>query len=181
VGSSDEALLAGLAAGDREAAATFVRRFQHRVYGLALTIVGDPATAEDAAQEAFLRAWRFAGTYDARRGRVLTWLLAIARNVALDLVRPARPEPLDPEALTARLLVGEGSENGSPVAERERLRRALGALTEEQSRAVVLAAVFGRTAQEIGELEGVPLGTAKTRIRTGLLRLRDVLEVIDDR
>jgi RNA polymerase sigma-70 factor (ECF subfamily) len=181
VGSSDEALLAGLAAGDREAAATFVRRFQHRVYGLALTLVGDPATAEDAAQEAFLRAWRFAGTYDARRGRVLTWLLAIARNVSLDLVRPARPEPLDPESLMARLQVGGGEESGSPLAERERLRRALGALTEEQSRAVVLAAVFGRTAQEIGRLEGVPLGTAKTRIRTGLLRLRDVLEVIDDR
>ena len=61
------------------------------------------------------------------------------------------------------------------------MRHALGALTEEQSGAVVLAAVFGRTAQEIGALEGVPLGTVKTRIRNGLLRLRDVLEVIDDR
>src|SRR5262249_4011012 len=144
VGSSDEALLAGLAAGDREAAATFVRRFQHRVYGLALTIVGDPATAEDAAQEAFLRAWRVARTYEARRGRVPTWLLAIAGNVALDLVRPGRPEPLDPEALAARLQAGGGAEGGggSPLPQRERLRRALGALTEEQSRAVVLAAVF---------------------------------------
>jgi RNA polymerase sigma-70 factor (ECF subfamily) len=57
MGSSDEALLAGLAAGDREAAATFVRRFQRRVYGLALTVVGDPGTAEEVAQEAFVRAW----------------------------------------------------------------------------------------------------------------------------
>jgi RNA polymerase sigma-70 factor (ECF subfamily) len=72
---SDEILLAGMAGGDQDAAAAFVRRYQARVYGLALTVVRSPALAEEVAQEAFLKAWRHAGTYDARRGRVATWLL----------------------------------------------------------------------------------------------------------
>jgi RNA polymerase sigma-70 factor (ECF subfamily) len=74
MGSSDEALLAGLAAGDQQAAAAFVRRFQRRAYGLARTIVPNPRDAEEVAQDALLRAWRYAAGYDARRGTVLTWL-----------------------------------------------------------------------------------------------------------
>jgi RNA polymerase sigma factor (sigma-70 family) len=81
---SDEALLAGLAAGDREAAAGFVRRFQSRVYGIAVTILGDATAAEDVAQETLVRAWRHASSYDARRGAVSSWLGTIARNLALD-------------------------------------------------------------------------------------------------
>jgi RNA polymerase sigma factor (sigma-70 family) len=184
MGSSDEALLAGLAASEREAAAAFVRRFQRRVYGLALTIVGDPGTAEDVAQEAFLRAWRRADGYDARRGRVSTWLLAIARNAAIDVVRLKRAQPIDPGALAARLQLEHArdeSDEQSPLADRELLRRALGCLPDEQRRALVLATFFGRTAREIGELEGVPLGTAKTRIRTAMLMLRETLEVTDER
>jgi RNA polymerase sigma factor (sigma-70 family) len=84
---SDEALLAGLAAGQTDAAAAFIRRYQARVYGLAVTIVRDPGTAEDVAQETFVRAWRHAHTYDPRRGRLATWLLTIARNLAIDVVR----------------------------------------------------------------------------------------------
>jgi len=180
MGSSDEALLAGLAAGDKDAAAAFVRRFQRRIYGLAVTIVGDRGAAEDVAQEVFVRAWQRAATYDARRGRVLSWLLAIARNVAIDRVRLTRAEPLDPDVVTAKLQLAEGDEGTSEqshVVEREYLRDALGMLPEEQRRAVLLAAYFGRTAQEIGDLEGVPLGTAKTRIRMGMIRLREALEV----
>jgi RNA polymerase sigma-70 factor (ECF subfamily) len=184
VGSSDEALLAGLAAGDRDAAAAFVRRFQRRVYGLAYTIVGDAGTAEDVAQETFLRAWRHAGGYDARRGRVATWLLAIARNVAIDAVRLSRAQPMDPDVLASRLQLEQGRESDvapSAVADRELLRRALAELPDEQRRAVVLASFFGRTAREVGEQEGVPLGTAKTRIRSGMIRLREALEVPDER
>src|ERR687893_2777256 len=94
---SDEALVAGLATGDAGAATAFVRRFQARVYGLALTMVGDSAVAEEIAQETFTRAWRHAAAYDARRGRVSTWLLSIARNVAIDQLRMRRHEPVDPE------------------------------------------------------------------------------------
>jgi RNA polymerase sigma factor (sigma-70 family) len=124
VGSSDEALLAGLAAGDRDAAATFVRRFQGRVYGLALSIVGDPATAEDVAQEAFMRAWRRADGYDARRGRVVTWLLAITRNVAIDVIRPKRAQPTDPDVLASRLQLDVGDTSGADagLGDRELLR-----------------------------------------------------------
>src|SRR5262249_51521378 len=92
---SDEALLAGLASGESDAAVAFIRRFQRRVYGLAMTILIDSAAAEDAAQETFARAWRHAGAYDPRRGPVATWLLTIARNLAIDSLRLRRADPVD--------------------------------------------------------------------------------------
>jgi RNA polymerase sigma factor (sigma-70 family) len=184
MGTSDEALLAGLAAGDRDASAAFVRRFQRRAYGLARTIVHDSGTAEDVAQEAFVRAWRYAGSYDARRGTVLTWLLTIVRNVAVDRLRLRQPEPLDPELLASKLQLHHGRDVGdeqSAVAEREQLRQALAVLPSEQRRALLLAAYFGRTAAEVAELEAIPLGTAKTRIRTAMHRVRDWMEVTGER
>ena len=177
---SDEALLSGLAAGDADAATAFIRRFQARVYGLVLTIVRDEGTAEEVAQETFMRAWKHAHTYDSRRGRVATWLLTIARNLAIDRVRVKRVEPLDPDVVANKLqqagAVGGPPDQGAPPDERERVRGAIAELPSEQRRAVFLAAYLGRTAKEIGELEGVPLGTAKTRIRAAMLKLRDSLE-----
>jgi RNA polymerase sigma factor (sigma-70 family) len=175
---SDETLLAGLAAGEKDAAIAFVRRYQARVYGLVITIVRDPGTAEDVAQETFVRAWRNAGTYDARRGRVGTWLLTIARNVAIDAMRARRPEPLDPEMIAARLQ-SAAAEDSVPE-ERMRVRGALAELPEPQRRALFLAAFAGRTAREIGELEDVPVGTIKTRIRTAMSKLRDSLETSNE-
>jgi RNA polymerase sigma factor (sigma-70 family) len=172
---SDEALLAGLAAGQADAAATFVRRFQARVFGLVITIVRDPGTAEEVAQDAFVRAWRHADTYDPRRGRVATWLLTIARNAAIDANRLRKVEPLDPDVVASRL----GTVEPASLPD-ERLRGALAELPEEQRRALFLAAYLGRTAREIGELEGVPLGTAKTRIRAAMLKLHDALETRDE-
>jgi RNA polymerase sigma-70 factor (ECF subfamily) len=180
---SDEALLAGMAAGDADAAAGFVRRFQGRVYGLAVTILGDAATAEDVAQETFVRAWRHASTYDARRGAVASWLLTIARNLALDRARMKSARPVDPGFLTAALERDrreDGADPGSRLATRERARDLLLSLPPPQRRALVLATYFGRTAQEIGELDGTPVGTVKTRIRDGLLKLRSRLEVEDE-
>ena len=179
--ATDEALLAGMAAGDAHAAATFVRRYQARVFGLALTIVGVRATAEDVAQEAFAKAWRFAPGYDPRRGAVSTWLLTIARNVAIDVLRTTRDQPYDPATLvdlvSARRPAGEPP--GDAVADRDRLRTALRAVPAEQAQAVLLAAYYGLTAREIAEREGLPLGTVKTRIRLGLSRLRELMEVRD--
>jgi RNA polymerase sigma factor (sigma-70 family) len=180
---SDETLLAGLASGDSEAAAGLVRRFQGRVFGLALMIVGDPGTAEDVAQETFVRAWQHAAAYDARRGRVSTWLLAIARNAAIDALRVRRSEPLDPEAIVALGIASSEptpEDRGALALESGRLRTALAHLPVEQQRALVLAAFYGRTAREISELERVPLGTVKTRIRTAMLKLRSILEVGDE-
>ncbi|MGH3073145.1 MAG: RNA polymerase sigma factor [Gaiellaceae bacterium] len=177
---SDESLLAGLGSGDREAAAAFVRRFQARVFGLALTIVRDRGVAEDVAQETFVRAWHHAQTYDPRRGRVLTWLLAIARNRAIDATRLRTPEPVDPEAVVSRLeltIRQAAPEQIEPAPDdRDRLRVAIADLPAEQRRALVLAAYLGRTAQEISELDSVPLGTVKWRIRTAMSKLRGELE-----
>ena len=180
---SDESLLAGLASSDPDSSAAFVRRFQGRVFGLAMTILGDPNVAEEVAQETFLRAWRHAATFDAARGRVIAWLLAITRNVALDALRLRRQEPVDPNVLVdvradSRL---EPETQGVLAQETDRVRQALAQLPEEQRRAVLMSAFFGRTAREIGEIEGIPLGTAKTRIRTGLLKLRDAFEVTGGR
>jgi RNA polymerase sigma-70 factor (ECF subfamily) len=179
---SDEALLAGLATGDRDATAGFVRRFQSRVYGLALTILGDAHAAEDIAQETFVRAWRHASSYDARRGQVSSWLLTIARNLALDRARLTRARPVDPDLLISQLDREAGTariDDPARVADRERLRDLLVALPQEKRRALVLATYFGRTAQEIAELDGAPVGTVKTRIRDGLRKLRARMEVED--
>lgn len=180
---SDEALQAGFATGDPDAAAAFVRRFQSRVYGLALTIVGDPGAAEDVAQETFVRAWRHATTYDPRRGAVATWLLTIARNLAIDRARLKASLPMEPELVALRLereSDAEPADATTRLADRERMRELLTALPPPQRRALVLATYFGRTAKEIGELDGTPLGTVKTRIRDALQTLRARLEVEDE-
>jgi RNA polymerase sigma factor (sigma-70 family) len=180
---SDEALLAGFATGDQDAAAAFVRRFQSRVYGLAVTILGDAKAAEDVAQETFVRAWRHASTFDARRGSVSSWLLTIARNLALDRARLKGSQPVDPDFLASQLeqgRSGDAIDQADTVADRERLRELLIGLPPQQRRPLVLAIYFGRTAKEIGELDGTPVGTVKTRIRTALLKLRSRLEVEDE-
>jgi RNA polymerase sigma-70 factor (ECF subfamily) len=174
--SSDETVLAAMGAGDPDAAAVFVRRFQSRVYGLALTMLRDPGLAEDVAQDTFIRAWRYAGTYDARRGQVATWLLTIARNAALDRVRLRSATPMDPDVVAAEL-DRELPDEGAGVAERARVRDAVAALPADQRRALVLAMYAGRTALEISELDGVPLGTVKTRIRAAMTKLRATLGV----
>jgi RNA polymerase sigma factor (sigma-70 family) len=181
VDPSDEALLAGYATGDPRTAAAFVRRFQGRVYGLALTIVRQPALAEEVAQETFTRVYRHAGNYDARKGRVSTWLLSIARNLAIDVTRLKRLDPVDPEVIEAEVTIDFQSpgadEGGLQPDERDQLRSAIGDLPDDQRRAIGLAAYLGRTAREISDLDEVPLGTVKTRIRTAMLKLRSELEV----
>jgi RNA polymerase sigma-70 factor (ECF subfamily) len=169
-----------MAAGDTDAAAAFVRRFQRPVYGLAVTMLQDRAAAEDLAQEVFVRAWRNAAGYDARRGRVLSWLLGITRNAAIDVLRLKRAEPIDPETLTARLQTERPAVDSADPDERARVRDALAALAPEQRRALFLATYLGRTAHEISEVEHIPLGTAKSRIRSGMLRLRATLETADE-
>jgi RNA polymerase sigma factor (sigma-70 family) len=180
---SDESLLAALGAGDADAAAAFVRRFQSRVYGLALTIVGDRGTAEEVSQEAFLRAWQHASAYDSRRGRVSTWLLAITRNVAIDRIRTKRAQPIDPEVLMTMEIPSSDADpesEGMNAHESVRVHRALKTLPPEQRQSLLLASYYGRTAREIAELEGVPIGTVKTRIRSAMFKLRAVLEVSDE-
>ena len=179
---SDESLLVGLGSGDPDAAADFVRRFQRRVFGLTFSILRDRVAAEEAAQESFVRAWRHASTYDPRRGTVAGWLLSIARNVSINMLPTRRFDPIDPEVLLA-LEAKRPHQNRieAQVVDSELLRKPLAQLPGDQRRALVLAAFYGFTAREISELDGVPLGTVKTRIRSAMLRLRSQLRVPDDR
>src|ERR1700722_8274296 len=99
----DEALLAGLGAGDAELAVAFVRRFQRVVFGVARAVISDPTTAEDVAQHAFEQAWRPASLYDSRRGSARTWLTTITHTLAIDVVRARSALPMDPDDLPVLL------------------------------------------------------------------------------
>lgn len=176
--ANDESLVAGIAAGDSAAMTALVRRYQRRVYGLARLVLTDPTAAEDVAQEAFLRVWRHAETYDPRRASVTSWLLTITRNLAIDAVRLRRAEPTDPAAMLALQLPDPARSPEDRAAGAEDVRRVRAALRDlpvEQARAVVRATFLGQTAAEIAAIESIPLGTAKTRVRTGLGRLRAAL------
>jgi RNA polymerase sigma factor (sigma-70 family) len=174
---ADEALVSGMALGDDRAGLVFVRRYQHRLFGLALQMVGDANLAEDVAQEAFIRILRHASVFDPRRGSVATWALTITRNLAIDALRLRRALPVDPDDQVFMQLMSTDRlpEDAAVIADSlTRLKFALTELPSEQRRAVVLAAMYGRTANEIAASESIPLGTAKSRIRVGMAKLRDV-------
>jgi RNA polymerase sigma-70 factor (ECF subfamily) len=126
-----------------------------------------------------IRVWRHAPVFDPRRGSVTSWVLTITRNLAIDALRLRRAVPTDPDDFAASAMASSEHNPEDAVRRgdaREIVQAALRVLPEEQRRAVVLAAVYGRTALEISESEGIPLGTAKTRIRTALMRLRAAVE-----
>jgi RNA polymerase sigma factor (sigma-70 family) len=177
--TADAALVLGLTTGDEDAAVAFVRRFQSAVYGLALSITRDPGLAEDVSQEAFVRAWRAAATYDRRKGSVATWLLTITRNAAIDAVRSRRTVSVGDDLLDTLLMstLGPGDVEDRMLRRLEGARAAarLRTLPPEQARAVVLAVIGGCTAAEVSEREHIPLGTAKTRLRSGLAKLRTAM------
>jgi RNA polymerase sigma factor (sigma-70 family) len=178
-GSTDEALLAGMAVGDQAAAVVFVRRYQRRVFGLAYSMTNDVSVAEEVAQEALIRVWRHAPVFDRSRGSVTSWVLTITRNLTIDALRMRRAVPTDPDDFAASAAMSLENNPDDVVRRgevRDVMRVALAELPPDQRRSVVLAAVYGRTASEISEEEGIPLGTAKTRIRTGLARLRRAVE-----
>jgi RNA polymerase sigma factor (sigma-70 family) len=171
---TDEGLLAGLGAGDAELAVAFVRRFQRIVFGVALSVTGDPGTAEDVAQQAFEQAWRHASVYDSRRGSVRAWLTTITHNLAIDVIRARSAVPVDPDDLPVLLAAMTESPERLAVANDSAagLRRALTRLPAPQARAVAMSGIYGMTAKQVADTEGIPLGTAKTRIRDGMQRLR---------
>lgn len=148
------------------------------MYGLAFALVGSSAIAEEVAQEAFLRAWRHAAAYDPRKGRAATWLLTITKNLAVDIMRMRGEKPVDPSRLLGTLMARERADfSETSYEDGEELRQALRALPVEQRTPIVLSVFYGFTGQEIAEHEGIPLGTAKTRLRRGLAKLRETLEL----
>lgn len=173
-------LLRSSSRGDQSAFARLYDATAARVHGLVLRVVRDPAQADEVTQEAFLEIWRTAARFDSDRGSALSWLLTIGHRKAVDRVRAAeassrrdtkyydqtQPVPHDEtaEAVTATL-------------EAQRVRHAMESLTEAQREAIGLAYFGGYTHTEVATLLDLPVGTAKTRIRDGLIRLRDTLGV----
>jgi RNA polymerase sigma-70 factor, ECF subfamily len=167
--------------------AAFARLYDEHsgsVYGAALRVLGNPATAQDVAQDVFLRLWRDPGRFDARRGDLGAYLRLMARSRALDLWRTAQAagRATDRMKIAAGRDVPRPEEQPAVQAEsgerRRTVRAALGTLPPPQREAVVLAYWGGLTADEIARRAGVPVGTAKSRVRLGLQRMRAELERI---
>ena len=178
---ADRAAVIRMARGDGSAVAELYDRHSRAIYSLALRMLTDSAEAEDVVQDVFTQAWRQASRYDATRAPVVGWLLVIARARALDRLRarksrisvaaldPATTDPADPGPALDQLAIG----NEDAV----RVRAALAALPDVQREAIELAYYKGLSQSDIAEQLSQPLGTVKTRMRAGLLKLRDVLRL----
>jgi RNA polymerase sigma-70 factor, ECF subfamily len=173
-------LLGWVARGDRPAFERVYERVAAPVYGLVLRVLRDPAQSEEVAQEVLVEVWRSAARFEPERGSAMAWVMTIAHRRAVDRVRSAQAGT-DREARAARLEVhrpyDEVAESVQSRLEHERLRRCLGGLTELQRESVTFAYYGGYSYREVAELLKVPLATVKTRMRDGLIRMRDCLGV----
>jgi RNA polymerase sigma-70 factor, ECF subfamily len=164
--------------GDESAFAQLYDAVAPRLYGLVLRVVRDPAQSQEVTQEAFLEIWRTSSRFDPQRGSALGWMMTIAHRKAVDRVRSAvasgRRDHGYHEA-NQDVDYDTTSEAAHASLEGERVRRALETLTPAQRSAIELAFFGGYTHTEVATMLGLPLGTAKTRIRDGLIRLRDTL------
>lgn len=179
-GDDADALLGAVARGDADAFAALYDLVAPTVVGIARRVVRDPDQADEVAQEVLLEVWRLAPTHDPARGSCRTWVATIAHRRAVDRVRSEQAE----RDRRAR----DGSRTGAPdpdptarpateAAERDQVVAALDQLTEVQRRTIELAYYGGYTYAQVADILELPLGTVKTRIRDGMIRLRDALEV----
>ena len=173
-------LLRRSARGDEAAFADLYDATSRRLFGLVLRIVRDHAMSEEVTQEVYLDVWRQSSRFDPDRGSALSWLMTIAHRTAVDKVRASEASRRrdDAHATTHQDIDFDATaETAQASLEAQRVRRALATLTDAQRAAVELAYLGGYTHTEVARLLGLPLGTAKTRIRDGLIRLRDTLGV----
>jgi RNA polymerase sigma factor (sigma-70 family) len=173
---SDEAVVALAARSHEVALAELYDRFGRIAWGLALRIVRDEALAEDAVQEAFLAAWRAAPHFVPERGSARTWLLTLVHRRAVDLVRREERRRAEPLEQAAEPAGDEGADESALLRlERERVQAALARLPDREREALELAYYGGYSQSELAERLGQPLGTIKSRMFTGLARLRELL------
>lgn len=162
----------GLIAGDDVAVRAIYARFGRPVYTLGLRLLGTREAAEELTQDVFLTAWRKAARFDAARGRLSTWLMTIAHNLAVDRLRRDTGVTRPTLVLVDEVPEQAGFDEGSVVLERDAAVRALASLSDAERRLLARAYFRGLTAREIAEADGIPLGTVKTRLRAALIKVR---------
>jgi len=172
-------LIALTAQGDQTALATFYDRTSPQVFGLIYKILNNHEAAEEVTLDVYTQVWRQAHTYDATRGAPGAWLMTLARTRAIDRFRAGAAEHGRIESLDAVELFASGDDTPEQDVEGQERRRyvqqALAVLTAEQREAVALAYFYGLSQSEIAEKLRLPLGTVKTRIRSGMIKLREAL------
>jgi len=172
---SDEALVALVARADDGALAELYDRFGHVAYGLALKVVRDPALAEDAVQDAFLAVWRSSGRFVAERAKASTWILTLVHRRAVDVVRREQPRRTEPLETAPQPSANLTEDEAWLRLQRTRVQDALRRLPDQQREAIELAYYGGFTQSELADRLGEPLGTIKSRMFSGLARLRELL------
>jgi RNA polymerase sigma-70 factor, ECF subfamily len=172
----EQQLMEGLLAGDDDAVRALYARFGKPVYSLGLRLLGTREAAEELTQDVFVTAWRKAARFDPIRGRLSTWLMTIAHNMAIDRLRRESGLSRPTLVLVDEVPDAPGIDEEMVVVERDAAMRALVALTEAERRLLTRAYFRGMTAREISEADGVPLGTVKTRLRTALIKVRKANE-----
>ena len=184
----DQAVLADLlrrsARGDEAAFAQLYDATSARVYGLAVRVVRDPAQAQEVTQEGYLEVWRTAARFDSEKGSAISWLMTIVHRKAVDRVRSAEAASRRDSAYHDANQTVEHDSTAAAVEaslEARRVRTALSGLTQVQREAITLAYYGGYTHTQVATMLDLPVGTAKTRIRDGLIRLRDALGVGGER
>jgi RNA polymerase sigma-70 factor (ECF subfamily) len=173
---SDEALVALVARSDESALAELYDRVGGIAYGLAYRVLRDEALAEDAVQEAFLGLWRNAGSFIPERAKASTWILTLVHRRAVDLVRREQRRRTEPIEGAPEPAVGSAEEAAWLRLDRERVQGALSRLPDQQRETIELAYYGGYTQSELAERLGQPLGTIKSRMFSGLTRLRELLD-----
>ncbi len=161
-----------LLAGDDDAIRAMYARFGRPVYTLGLRLLGTREAAEELTQDVFLTAWRKAARFDSARGRLSTWLMTIAHNLAVDRLRRDTGVSRPTLVLVDQVPDSPSTEEEDALMERDAALRALASLTEAERRLLARAYFRGLTAREIAESDGIPLGTVKTRLRAALIKVR---------